>query len=117
MGLIELALAPLRAVIGGAEHEAEHVLPVRDIEEIQARALDTAESIKRATESIESHVRVVETLATSLEPLAQSIGPLTEAVAALTHELASINEVLAPLAGAERDLTRVEHLFGRRKRP
>ncbi len=110
MGLLDLALTPLRMLLGQAEQEAEEVLPVREIEEIQNRVLDTAESIKRATESIESHVLVVESLATS-------IAPLTEAVADLTRQLAAINEVLAPLAGVERDVTRIEHLLGRRKRP
>lgn len=109
MRLFDLALAPVRYVLGGAEHEAEAVLPVRDIEDIQTRVLDTAESIKRATESIESHVIVVESLATS-------IGPLTDAVADLTRQLAEINQVLGPLAGVERDVSRLEHVFGRRRR-
>jgi chromosome segregation ATPase len=107
MALIDVALAPLRAMLGSAEREAESVLPVRDLEEIESRVLETAESIKAATESIESHVAVVETLATS-------VTPLTDAVVELTRQLAQLNTVLAPLAGAERDVSRIEHLFGRR---
>jgi hypothetical protein len=108
VGLLDVALAPLRAVLGGAERETEHLLPVRDIEEIQARVLSTAESIRRATESIESHIQVVEVLASS-------IPPLTEAVERLTVQLSELNGVLAPMAGVERDVSRLEHLFGRRR--
>jgi hypothetical protein len=106
MGLLDLALAPIRAVLGGAEDEVEHMLPVRDIEHIQARVLETAEAIKGATESIESHVAVIETLATSVQPL-------TLAVEQLTVQLVELTKLLAPVAAAEREVSRVGHLFSR----
>ncbi len=109
MGLLDLATAPLRAVFRSAEREAESAFPVRDLEEVESRVLSTAEAIRHATESIEAHVAVLETLATS-------IGPLTDVVAELTRQLAEINRVLGPVATAERDVSRIEHLFGRRKR-
>lgn len=108
MGLLDLALAPLKAVIGSAERDIE--VPVRDIEHIQTRVLGTAEAIRQATESIESHIEVLETLA-------NSIGPLTESVDRLTAQLAEINTVLAPVAATEREISRVEHFFGRRRQP
>ena len=122
MGLIDAALSPLRAVLGVAEREAEHVLPVRDIEEIQERVLDGVDAIRKATESVESHVAVLETLATSLPPL-------TDAVTQLTVQLGELLAVIAPIAAAEREvakvhqeiekvegeLGRVGHLFGRRR--
>jgi len=108
MSLLDLALAPLRAVLGSAERETESVLPIKEIEKIQTDVLSTAESIRRATESIEAHVAVIETLATS-------VAPLTQAVAQLTEQLAQINAALAPLENAERDLSRLEHLFGRHR--
>jgi hypothetical protein len=108
MGLLQTALSPLRAILGGAEHEAEEALPVRDIREIQTEVLDTAESIKRATESIESHVLVLESLATSIEPL-------TAAVTDLTRQLAEINLALGPMLGLERDVSRIERVFGRQR--
>ena len=107
MGLLDLAFAPLRAILGSAEREAEEVLPVRDIEAIQTKVLDTAEAIRHATESIESQIQVIETLATS-------VPPLTQAVEQLTMQLVEITRVLAPVSAVERDISRVGHLFGRR---
>lgn len=109
MSLLDLALAPLRAVLRSVERETESVLPIKDIEKIQTEVLSTAESIWRATESIDAHVAVIETLATS-------IAPLTQAVAQLTEQLAQINAALAPLESAERDVSRLEHMFGRHRR-
>jgi hypothetical protein len=113
MGLLDIALAPLRSLLGAAEQEAEHVFPVRDLEDVEQRVLETAQAVRRATESIEAHVAVVETLATSLPPL-------TEAVTQLTVQLGEILKLTAPLAAlehdvgaAERRISRVEHLFGR----
>jgi predicted RNase H-like nuclease (RuvC/YqgF family) len=108
MGLLDLAFAPLRAALSSVEHEAAG--EVRDIEHVQHRVLDAAEAIRDATESIESHVQVIETLATS-------ISPLTESVNRLTTELVELNRTLAPVAGAEREVSRLEHLFGRRRQP
>jgi chromosome segregation ATPase len=108
MGLLQTALAPLRAILGGAEHEAEEALPVRDIREIQTEVLGTAESIKSATESIEAHVLAFESLATSIEPL-------TAAVVDLTRQLSEINQALAPVTGLERDVSMIERAFGRHR--
>jgi|SRR5579884_651081 len=110
MGLLDLPLAPLRAALRTAERDIERTVPVHDIERIQRHVLETAEAIRRATESIESHVAVIETLATS-------IAPLTESVNRLTAQLAEINTVLKPVAAVERDVSRLEHLFGRRRPP
>jgi phage-related minor tail protein len=110
VGLLDIALAPLRAVLGSAEHEVEQALPVRNIEEIQTRVLDTAEAIKAATETIEAHVEVIETLATSLPPL-------TQAVTELTVQLGEILTVIAPIAAVERDVGKAEHFFLRRRHP
>jgi hypothetical protein len=106
VNLLDVAFAPLRAVLGGAGREVGTDL--RDIEHIQTRVLDTAESIKRATETIEAHVVVIESLV-------GAIPPLTQAVVELTRQLAELNQVLAPMAGVERDVSRFEHLFGRRR--
>jgi chromosome segregation ATPase len=121
MGLLDIVLAPLRGILGSAEHEAEQAFPVQDLEQIQSRVLETADAIRDATEQIEAHVAVLETLATS-------IAPLTVSVEKMTTQLGVIAEVLAPLAAAEhdvgsaehdvesveRDVSRIEHLLGRR---
>ena len=109
MGLLDIVQAPLREVLKSAEGEAEHSVPVHDLE---TRAVDAVEAIRDATEQIEAHVKVLETLATSMTPL-------TLAVEKLCTELAVVSEVLAPVAAAERDVgeaehavTRLGHLFG-----
>jgi hypothetical protein len=109
VGLLQIALAPLRSVLGVAESEAEHVLPVRDIEDIQRRVLEGVEAVRGATESIESHVEVLESLATSLPPL-------TDAVTQLTVQLGELLTVIAPIAAVERDVARAEHFFTRHRR-
>lgn len=117
MDLIGAALSPIRAVLGAAEREAEDVLPVREIEEIQQRVLEGVQAVRSATESIESHVEVLETLATSLPPL-------TEAVTQLSVQLGEILQVIAPIAAAERGVATLGHdvekaerfLFRRRHR-
>jgi hypothetical protein len=53
---------------------------------------------------------------TVLESLSNAVPPLTDSVNALVKELSGLQAVLAPLAAAEHDVTRVERLFGRRRR-
>ena len=106
MGLIDAATAPLRYVMGSAEHGV--AADVRDLEHLQMHVVSAVEALKDATEQIEAHVEVIESLATSLVPL-------TEAVVALTAQMAVITEVLAPLAGAEHEVTKVGSLFTRHK--
>jgi hypothetical protein len=106
VGILGIALRPIRSVIGAAEHEAEVVTPVREIEEIQKQILDGVGAMRRATESIEAHVEVVDTLANTLPTL-------TAAVQELTEQLAAVVTVLAPLSAAERDVAKVEREFTR----
>jgi uncharacterized protein YoxC len=106
MGLLDLAFAPLRAALSTAERDVAG--EVKEVEHIQHRVLDAAEAIRDATESIESHVEVIETLANSISPLAESVNRLTA-------QMAELNKVLAPVARAERDVSRLEHLFGRHR--
>jgi methyl-accepting chemotaxis protein len=122
MGLIDAATAPLRYVLSGAEHEAS---AVQDLEDIQIHVLAAVEAIKDATDQVEAHVEVIETLANSLAPLTaavtrltaqmQSLPALVESVDALTEKLDVVVETLSPIAHAEQDVTKVGHLFSRRK--
>lgn len=66
-------------------------------------------AIHRAADSMERHVAVVESLASS-------VPALTNSVNSLVNELNGLLAVLAPLAAAEHEVTRVERLFGRRRR-
>ena len=108
MGLIDNALSPLRAILGSVEREAEHAIPVKGIQQIELRVLETGEAIRKATEQIEQHVEV-------LESLASSVPQLTEAVALLTVQLGGIVEVLRPVAAMEADVAKVGRLFSRHK--
>lgn len=120
MGLVDLALGPLRSVLGSVEQEAEEhveqVLPVAEIAGIQEQILDGMNALRRAAESIEAHVAVV-------DQLGDALPPMTEAVTQLSARLGELMEVLAPIAAmerdierAERDVTRATHFFRRRPR-
>lgn len=108
MGPLDLLTAPLRSLLGvteDVERDAEFLLAESGKLEHQ---LDQAvASIHRAAESMERHVEVVETLATS-------VPALTESVNALVKELNGLLGVLAPVAAAEHEVSRLGHLFGRR---
>jgi ABC-type transporter Mla subunit MlaD len=108
MGPLDLLTAPLRSLLGATEdmeRDAEYLLAESGKLEHQ---LDQAvASIHRAAESMEHHVEVVETLATS-------VPALTESVNALVKELNGLLAVLAPVAAAEHEVSRLGHLFGRR---
>src|SRR5205807_1728284 len=67
-------------------------------------------AVHRAADSMERHVAVVEALADSLPPL-------TESVTRLTDQLSSLMQITAPVAAAEREVSRLERLFGRRHGP
>jgi hypothetical protein len=108
MGLLGTALTPLRVLLGSIEREVEHTIPVKGIEGIQERVLETGEAIRKATEQIEQHVEV-------LESLASSVPQLTEAVGLLTVQLGGIVEVLRPVAAMEADVAKVGRLFGRHR--
>ena len=122
MGLIDAATAPLRYVLQSAEHEAD---AVRDLEQIQVHVLHAVEAIKDAAEQVEAHVEVIETLVTTLGPLTaavaqlseqmQALPALVESVDALNAKLDVVADVLEPLAHAEQDVTKIGHLFSRRK--
>jgi hypothetical protein len=115
MGLLDTALAPLRAFLGSAEQEAEHTFPVQDIEGIQSRVLETAEAIKDATEQIAAQVSMLETLANSIAPLTQSVEKLTAQLGVITEVITPVATAERDVAEAEHDVARLAHLFGRRR--
>ncbi len=109
-GPLDLFTAPLRSLLGVAEQDAVRRSPLHEAAELQDRWEEAVSELHRAADSMERHVAVVETLA-------QSVPALTDSVNALVRELNGLLTVVAPIAGAEREVSRVEHLFGRRKRP
>jgi len=113
LGPLDLLTAPLRAVLGATEHAEREVVrtsPLFQTRELERELDHAVASIHRAADSMERHVEVLDTLATSLPAL-------TESVNALVGELNGLLRVLAPVATAERDVSRFGHLFGRRHMP
>lgn len=108
-GPLDLLTAPLRSLLGAAEQDVAKRSPLHEAGELERRLEEAASALHRAADSAERHVAVVETLA-------QSVPALTDSVTALVQELHGLLTVLAPIEGAEREISRVEHLFGRRKR-
>lgn len=112
MGPLDLLTRPLRSLLGEAEHaeaDVEHHSPLGEVRELESKVDEAMSALHRAADSMERHVAVVEALASTL-------APLTTSVIRLTDQLNDLLAVVAPLASAEREVSRVEHLFGRRRR-
>ncbi len=107
-GPLDLFTAPLRSLLGVAERDVTEHSPLHEAAELEGRLDQAVSAIHRTADSMERHVAVVETLA-------QSVPALTDSVNALVKELNSLLAVVAPIAEAEREVSRVEHFFGRRR--
>jgi hypothetical protein len=113
MGAFDLLTGPLRSLFGAAERaeaDVERHAPTAEAARIEAKLEEAVAAMHRAADSVERHVAVVEALADSLPPL-------TESVTHLTNQLQDVIRITAPLAATERELSRMERLFGRRRRP
>ncbi len=108
MGPLDLLTAPLRSLLGSTEdmERDAHTL-LSESGELERQLEEAVNSIHHAAESMEHHVAVVETLAATVPLLAES-------VKALVAEMHALNSTLKPVASAERDLSKLGHLFGRR---
>ena len=108
MGPLDLLTRPLRALLGEAEHEAAAHSPLAHTHEIEEHLGEAIKAMHRAAESVERHVQVIESLGDTLPPLTQSVTQLTDQIGHLLR-------VTAPLAAAERDVSKVEGMFHRRR--
>jgi chromosome segregation ATPase len=102
----------LRSVLGAserAESDVAHAVPLRETHELEAKLAEAVAAVTRACESLERHAEVLGTLSDALPAL-------TDSVTHLTDELARLLTVTAPLAAAEREASRFQHLL-RRRRP
>jgi ABC-type transporter Mla subunit MlaD len=102
---------PIRFVLGVAERTETDVVahsPLAETRELEDKLSEAVAAIHRAADSLESHVAVVEALASSLPPL-------TESVTRLTDQLGELLQLTAPLASAEREVSRIEQFFGRHR--
>jgi methyl-accepting chemotaxis protein len=108
MGPLDLLTAPLRSLLGTTEDMERDAHTLRsESGELERQLEEAVASIHRASDSMEHHVAVVETLATTVPKLAESVN-------ALVAEMHALNATLKPVASAERDLSKLGHLFGRR---
>ncbi len=112
MAALDFFVGPIRSILGTAESSeaalARHS-PLGATRELEHKIEEAVDATHRAVDSLERHIAVVETLADSL-------APLTESVTRLSDQLGAILQVMAPLAGAERELSRAEHFFARHRR-
>lgn len=100
----------LRAVLGEGERAAGDALarsPLHEAAAAEHEVAALAEALHRAADTAERHID-------SLDSLAAAVPALTDSVNLLTEQLQGLLHVLAPVAGAERDISRLEHLFHRR---
>jgi hypothetical protein len=106
----ELIGGALRSVLGvseRAEVEVVRVTPLRETQQLEAKLDETVAAMQRACESLERH-------ADSIGALSDSLPALTESVTRLTEELSGVMRMTAPLAAAERDVSRFDRLLRRR---
>jgi hypothetical protein len=113
MAPLDFLTAPLRSLLGVAERAETEVArrsPLNETRELEQKLGEAVAAVHHAADSLERHIAVLETLADSLPPLTQSVTRLTD-------QLSPLLKIAAPLGEAEREVSRVEHLFGRRRRP
>jgi hypothetical protein len=108
MGLLDPFTGALRSVLGVAETAATHT-PLDDARMAEHGISELVHALHRVADSTERHVEL-------LEGLAETIGPLNDKVTVLNTQVDELMAVLAPLQAAEKDISRVEHLFGRHRR-
>jgi hypothetical protein len=107
--MLDSLTGAIRSAIGAAEKDAVRHSPLHEPEELTGELREAVGAMHRAAESLERHVEVVESLAVSLTPL-------TESVTKLSDQIGQLLAVTAPMAAAERDVSRAAHFFGRRRR-
>lgn len=118
MGPLDLFTGPLRSLLGVAERAEEDVQQHVPASSLEARLEEAVAAVHRTAESLERHAMAVESLerhAVVVESLADSLPPLTESVTELTGHLDRLMKFAAPVAAAERELSRMERLFGRKR--
>jgi hypothetical protein len=109
MGPWDILAAPLRSLLGTAQHEEQRVVehsPLHQTRELEDRLGEACAAVHRSADSLEQHIAVI-------ERLADSLAPLTESVTRLTDQLQPLLEIARPLGAAEHEVGKVEHFFGR----
>jgi hypothetical protein len=116
---------PLRSLLGVAEHEEDEAVahsPLHATIGAEEKLDHLAHALGNAAASADRQVEVLDGLARSLPTLTTQVTALTEQVTAMSEHALALNgkldelvTLLAPIAGAERELSRVGRLFRRRR--
>lgn len=112
----------LRSALGVAEHEEAEVLAHSPAARAEERLDRLGHALEGAAESADRQVELLDGVARALPTLTEQVTALTAQVNAMNQHAVSLNRqleelvtLLAPLADAERDLSRFERLFRRRR--
>jgi hypothetical protein len=111
MGAFDVVTGPLRWALGASEDVEKEVIrhsPVVETRALERELHDAIQAMHRACDSLERHVTVV-------EGLTDSLPALTESVTRLTDQLGALLTVTAPVTAVEKELSRMERIFGRRR--
>jgi hypothetical protein len=116
---------PLRSLLGVAEHEEGEAVahsPLHATIRAEEKLDHLAHALGNAAASADRQVEVLDHLARSLPVLTTEVTALTDQVTAMSEHALALNtqleelvRLLAPIAGAERDVSRVARLFRRRR--
>jgi ABC-type transporter Mla subunit MlaD len=103
-------LDPVTGILRGALGAAERVggAPVHDALQAERDVDRLAEAMHRAADTAERHMD-------SIDRLASAVPALTDSVNHLTETMNGLLETLRPLQSAERDVSKLGHLFGRHR--
>jgi ABC-type transporter Mla subunit MlaD len=111
----------LRSALGVAEQEQGDLLahsPAARAEEKLDRLghvlQGAAQSAERQVELLDGVARALPALTEEVSALTAQVNAMNEQAVSLTRQLEELIALLAPLADAERDVSRIERLFRRR---
>lgn len=111
--MLDWARAALRSAIGAAESvevDVEADVTSYSPTMVEGKMDEAIAAVHRAAQAAERQIEV-------LDGLAQSLIPLTESVTRLTDQLNGLLELMAPIAAAEHEASRVSGLFHRHRPP
>ena len=109
--MLDWARAALRSAIGAAESvevDVEADVTTYSPTVVEGKLDEAIAAVHRAAEAAERQIDV-------LDGLARSLVPLTESVTRLTDQLNALLEVMAPIAAAEHEASRLSGLLHRHR--
>ena len=108
----------LRSALGVTEHEAAETVehsPLQATVALEGEVERLAHALSRSAESADRQVEVLGGVARSLPALIEQVTALTAQAEGINARLDELMKLLSPVGGAERDVSRVERVFRRRR--